>query len=244
MDTEIYLESLQADIEAFAGVIESGPPDARIVGCPGWTLVDLAHHLGGVHRWARHAVVHLGPPELAFDDDPPPTDHDQLVEWIRAGGQRLLEALRSVDPAAPTWHPFPAPMVAGVWPRRQAQENSVHRWDAQHAIGIDATIDAAMAADGIDEYFGVMLGRLVQREHLTVPASCFAVVTTDTGDRWVLDGGSGDIVVGEDVAPLASLSGTAQEVLLRLWGRPVHDGAVVIDGDHEIAAEWLALGGA
>ena len=54
-----HLERAAADV---AGRLESGDLDAPVPGCPGWTLTDLAHHLGGIHRWARTAVVE-GPSE-------------------------------------------------------------------------------------------------------------------------------------------------------------------------------------
>ena len=221
-------------------------PTAEIAGCPGWTLAQLGVHLGSVQRWARHAILHGAPPQP--DDiaaDMPPTDFAELPSWLRAGADRLLVALHELDPEGPTWHPFPVePKLAGLWRRRQAQEASVHRWDAQRAIGLSPTIEAHFADDGVDEYWGVMLPRMLSRESRPVPASVIGVSLTDTGHQWTIDGRSGSVQVSADAVAPAELRGTAEAVLLRLWGRPVPDGAVTVSGDGEVAAAWLALGGA
>lgn len=243
MDTSRLLDHLTADIATVGDVARTGDPAAPVAGCPGWTLTDLVVHLGSIHRWARHAVLYAErPTPEAAAADPAPEGRDALADWFLAGGDRLLAALRSVPPDAPTWHPFPVPRVAGLWPRRQAQEASVHRWDAEHAVGRAATIDADVATDGIDEYFTVMLRRLVTREGLAVPATALGVRCTDTGARWVVRGVDGDVAPTAD-DPDALVEGEAAWVLQRLWGRPVPEGSVVVSGDSAAAAAWLALGG-
>jgi uncharacterized protein (TIGR03083 family) len=241
-----HLSLLAADIDAFAAAVEHGPLDAPIAGCPGWDLAGLAAHLGGVHRWATLALVTAAVPQVDPASDPVPGDAAALGEWIRRGGATLLTTLRTTAPDAPTWHPFPvSPKVAGLWRRRQAQETSVHRWDAESAIGVQPVIDAPFAADGIDEYWRVMLPRLVVREHRSLPTSPFAVVATDTGDRWVVDGHEGAVrVLPTDAVAAAELHGDASSLLLRLWGRPVDDDVLEHRGDPVVAASWLDLGGA
>ena len=241
-----YLSLLAVDIEAFASALETGSPDAEIAGCPGWLLPQLGTHLGVVHRWARAAILTGAVPQLDPASDPAPADLLGIAEWVRDGGVRLLATLGEMDPAQPTWHPFPVePKVAGLWSRRQAQEASVHRWDAERAVGRRPAIETAFAADGIDEYWTVMLPRVISREKLRVPKSVFTTSTTDTDQRWIIDGRTGAVLpAGASVEPQAELRGTALDVLLRIWGRPVADGAVECSGDATVAGEWLALGGA
>ena len=239
-----FLSLLSDDVDRFVAAIASGPADAPIAGCPGWTLVDLGVHLGVVHRWARGAIVSGAVPQ-PDPSDPAPTDQAAVAEWVRAGADRLLTTLGELDPAAPTWHPFPVePKVAGLWRRRQAQEASVHRWDAERAIGLSPTIDTACADDVVDEYWTVMLPRLVSRESLTVPSSVVGVELADTGRSWIIDGRSGLVQrAAEGVEPAAQLRGNAVDVLLRLWGRPVPDGSIALSGDQDLLEEWMALGG-
>jgi uncharacterized protein (TIGR03083 family) len=237
-----HLALLSDDLDHFATAVEHGPPDAPIAGCPGWTLWELGEHLGEVHRWVLGALATGAPPPP--HDDPAPSGSDALAEWLRSGSARLLDALLSLDPALPTWHPFPvAPKVAGLWRRRQAQEASVHRWDAERAAGGNPTIEPGFAADGIDEYFTVMLPRVLLREGRRTPASRLAVAVTDTATRWVVDGSTGlPALLPSGVEAEAEIRGDAASVLLRLWGRPA-DG-IELDGARAVAEDWLALGGA
>lgn len=241
-----HLTLLTADIAAFASAVEHGPPDAAVAACPGWTLHDLGVHLGTVHRWVIDALVTGGPPDGTTTHPPAPNDDPAgLAEWVREGAARMIVLMESTDPDEPTWHPFPVePKVAGLWRRRQAQEASVHRWDAQHAAGMDAHIERDMAADGIDEYFRVMLPRMLIREQRSTPASTFAVELTDLDARWVADGATGLPVMSAGGAPAqGTLRGDAETILLRLWGRPVM-AALDHAGDGGVIDEWLALGGA
>jgi len=240
-----FLSLLAADVDRFVAAIEHGPAEAPIAGCPGWTLVDLGVHLGSVHRWARGAIITGAVPQQDPSDQVP-SEHAAVAQWVRDGADRLLTTLSDLDPAAPTWHPFPVePRVAGLWRRRQAQEASVHRWDAERAIGMAPTIEREFAEDGVDEYWTVMLPRLVTRESLTVPASVIEVQLSDTGRNWTVDGRTGSVLLAEPgTVPAAQLRGTAADVLLRLWGRPVADGAVNTSGDVAVVDEWLAMGGA
>jgi uncharacterized protein (TIGR03083 family) len=241
-----HLTLLTADVAAFASAVEHGPPDALVAGCPGWTLKDLAVHLGTVHRWVIDALVIGGPPDGSVTHPPAASDESAaLAEWVREGAARMIVLLEETDPGDPTWHPFPIePKVAGLWRRRQSHEASLHRWDAQHAAGMDAHIDRALAVDGIDEYFHVMLPRMLTREPRTTPSSTFAVQLTDVDTRWALDGSTRlPVPLASEAAAQGTLCGNAEAVLLRLWGRP---GAEPLDhgGDGAVIDDWLALGGA
>jgi uncharacterized protein (TIGR03083 family) len=241
-----FLQLLAADSQAFAAAVATGPADAPIAGCPGWTLHALGAHLGGVQRWAREAIITAAPPQIDPTADPVPDSLGGMAEWLTAGTQRLLATLEAAGPAAPTWHPFPVePKVAGLWRRRQAQECSVHRYDAEAAIGIAATIEPEFAADGVDEYWHVMLPRMLTREQRTPPSTVLAVRLDGSDRRWTIDGAGGAVrVVGNDVDAAAEICGDALSLLLRLWGRPVDPEAIAISGDTSVADAWLALGGA
>jgi uncharacterized protein (TIGR03083 family) len=246
MDRDAHLAHLEADIEAFAAAIDSGPPAAPVPWCGRWTVADLGRHLGEVHRWARGAVVHATAAGAAAEEeaDPAPDDPAALGAWLRDGGERLVAALRALGPDDPTWHPFPAPRVGAIWPRRQAQETSVHRWDAQRAIGMTPTIDAALAADGVDEYFVLALPRLIAREGVAAPSTALLVEATDTHDRWLVAARDGTVVVHDarsgSETPAMSIRGRAEDVLLALWRRPIDDDALALAGD---PLPWLELGG-
>jgi uncharacterized protein (TIGR03083 family) len=239
-----YLDHLAADIDRMADVLDAGPLDAPVSWCGDWTVADLGVHLGSVHRWATFAVRHARPPGADDISDPAPEGADgaQLAAWLRAGGDLLIAALAAMDLDAPTWHPFPVAKVGAVWPRRQAQEAAVHRWDAERAVGRTPSIDPALAADGIDEYFGLALPRLMHRERVGAPPASLLVRALDTGDEWHVAAGDGTVLPVEDPArvPGTTVSGAAEQVLLALWRRPIPPGAVTVEGDDP---GWLSLGG-
>ena len=255
-----YPGHVGADTERFAEAIERGPLDASIGACPGWDLQRLALHLGHIHRWARIAAATGAAPDATTVPGPPddPSDPRALADWLRAGGSALVDTLSQVDPAAPTWHPFPVPLVAGVWPRRQAQETQVHRWDAQRAVGDTEPLDPALASDGIDEYLTMMLPRLLQRDGVVLPEGSLHLTCTDTPGCWTVSSVGGEMFVSgcpDETDPAGAgdatgsshpgrgyVHGTAEQILLTLWGRSSSDD-LRIDGAREVAAEWLAVGG-
>jgi len=241
-----HLHRITLDVATMADVLERGPSDAPVAGCPGWSVSDLCAHLGDVHRWVIGAVTTGGPPVGNAVGDQAPLDGRARAAWLRDGARRLTELLSSTPPDAPTWHPFPVePKLAGLWPRRQAQEASVHRWDAEHAVGRTARIEREWAVDGIDEYWTVMLPRLIIRERLDVPRSAITVRCPDA--EWHIDGSTGTIRLAEtsvSTASTATIEGDSEAVLLRLWGRPVAADSIRVSGDTATAGAWLALGGA
>lgn len=244
-DTDWYVDHLVADVERFASVLAAGPQDAAVAACPGWTVRGLAAHLGQVHRWATFAVTHGRPPTA--EDGPLPllAEDDDAGRWLRDGADALAAALRSIDPDAPTWHPFPVDRVARVWPRRQAHETAIHRWDAERAIGREPTLDAVLASDGIDEYFELAVPRLVAREGLELPSGSLHVHCTDVHGEWLVwsDDGECRLVRAHEKGD-AALRGPAAEILLRLWGRS-SDGAAELSpvGDGRVLDDWLAIAG-
>ncbi len=243
-DHHAQVDRFEAEVERFASVVALGHLDAPVAACPGWDIRKLVGHLGTVHRWAHQAAATGHQPERARPTVPE-GDAPALAAWIRDGAATLATTLRGLDPDAPTWHPFTVAQVAGLWPRRQAQETLVHRWDAEHAAGMVTPIDPPFAADGIDEYFEVILPRVVVREQVELPTSTLHVHCTDTPGEWLVRAVDGQVELTRAHAKGdAALRGPAESLLLRLWGRPVAPDAVDVVGDADAAADWLALGGA
>jgi len=181
-----------------------------------WALI---HHTGRVHRH-KMAIVRRGgteePSDLAID--PPPDQDGELIEWYRDGVNELLATLSAADPEAPAWSWSGDHRVA-FWIRRMAQETTVHRWDAENAVGETGPIDAELAADGIDEMLGVFIsreGHIYRGAPGTICLRCTDVpgeslVTLTPGGVPTYQSGPGD----HD----AVLQGSAEELLLLVWRR-------------------------
>jgi uncharacterized protein (TIGR03083 family) len=222
-----YLAQMARELAAFEACL-GGDVSAPVRHCGDWTLYDLADHLGGGNLWAAAAVT-----EQRGDYEPPPAPRDPaaLPEWFKGTCATLLTAL-DTDPSAAAWTIAPPPTV-GFWQRRRCQESLVHRWDAENAVGTAGPIDPALADDGIAEVIDTMAPRQVRLGRTAEPAHAVLLEATDTGSRRIL--GPGD--------PVATISGSAADLLLLLWGRlAADDPAIGWDGDSETARS--VLGGA
>lgn len=238
-----HLAQIGRDADALAATLSDDTASVPVRACPDWDLRALASHMGHIHRWARAAVRDGAPPDPERIEAPPP-QVDALAQWVRDGAAELVSELGSVPEGRPVWHPFPVPLDAAVWPRRQAQETSVHRWDAQDAVGRAEPIDAALAADGIDEYFTVMLPRMLQRGVVTLPDSTPPVAfdLTDTSGSWTVRAEGAHPVLDGGSEPVARVRGSAEDLLLVLWGRRDVE-RLDVDLDLDAALVWLTLGG-
>jgi uncharacterized protein (TIGR03083 family) len=206
---------------------------------PAWTARDLVVHLGGVHRWAVGILRagHTRPPAHSAAHVP----HDDLHGWYAQGLIELVATLRTTDPAAPAWHMSPAATsTARDWARRQAHEHTVHRQDLETAASVALSpVDPELAGDGVDEVLAVVLPRWQHAAPLATASARVGVTATDVDRAWTVEVADGAVRCTEvpDPDADAQVSGTADQLLLHLWGRP---GEVTVDGDR--AAEALLRG--
>ena len=243
--TDWYVDHLVADAERFAAVLERADLAAPVAACPGWDIARLAEHLGQIHRWANFCAVNGRAPSEREATALESFEPAGAAEWMRAGAAVLATTLRAIDPAAPTWHPFPVAQVAGFWPRRQAHETAVHRWDAERAVGRPADVDPTLASDGIDEYFEIVIPRLVERKLIALPGGSLHVHCTDVPGEWLVSADdSGYQMIRAHQKGDAALRGPAEAILLRLWGRrSSRSDEMSPVGDESVLDAWLNIGG-
>jgi len=224
MDSAGYLDHLRSDLSAFEACL-GGDLSAPVEHCGGWTLYDLANHLGGQNLWVAAAVTEQ---RGDYEAPPAPRDPAALAGWLHGTCQALLEALDR-DPSAAAWTIAPPPTV-GFWQRRRCLETLIHRWDAEHAAGTGGGMDPELSDDGIAEVIDTMAPRQVRLGRAGPPAHAIGLNATDTGSWRVL--GAGD--------PAATASGTAADLLLLLWGRrAAGDPAITWEGDRDSAEAVL-----
>ncbi|MFF9625500.1 maleylpyruvate isomerase family mycothiol-dependent enzyme [Streptomyces griseosporeus] len=228
MDSSSLLSHLRRELADFRACLD-GDLSAPVEHCGDWTLRDLAEHLGGENLWAAAAVTEgRGDHEAGTA----PTERAALVRWFEDSGEMLLAAL-DTDPDRPAWT-FHPPHTVGFWIRRRCLETLVHRWDAELALGTPRPLDARLAGEGVAEVFDTMAPRQVVRGRARPPESALRLHATDTGTSWTYGPG----------APVATLTGTAEQLLLLLWGRmPLDDGGRFgWEGDEEAGRRLLTAG--
>jgi uncharacterized protein (TIGR03083 family) len=202
---------------------------ARVPHMARWRLHDVIAHLGGVHLWAAD-IVRTGTIDGKGFRKGRATGQE-LVGWYQAALTDLVVALTQADPAdvCPNFSPGSASTV-GFWSRRQCHETTIHRYDVQAAAGEITPTDATVATDGIDEFLFVFART---RGGWTV-ASPVALTASDTGASWTVRPAAkpGRIDVARGVADdvrSAAVTGTAEHLVLSLWGRP--SSGTIIDPD-------------
>ncbi|HEY0474364.1 MAG TPA: maleylpyruvate isomerase N-terminal domain-containing protein [Kribbella sp.] len=243
-----HLAELERAAAELAAAFEAVPPTAVVPSCPGWTLADLALHVGAGERWAaaillsgqRQKVPEVLRTTISWSD------------WYAGTSAALVAAIKAVDPEEPCWNFSPVQQFAGFWTRRRLHETAIHLVDAiQAGAGapvaaasggrLDGVIPAVVAADGVDEVFTVYLPRMLARGFPPVVTRQVGVRAVDTGDEWTLT------PVAEGEPPLvdrsraigeAVISGTALDLDLCLWRRQP-TGVLTVTGDLRAAAGLL-----
>ncbi|HKA03563.1 MAG TPA: maleylpyruvate isomerase family mycothiol-dependent enzyme, partial [Acidimicrobiales bacterium] len=147
-----HCAALAAELDLLVATVAHADPAAGVPTCPGWTVADLARHVGGVHRWAAHHVrtrslVRVPSSEVELHE---PADDAGLAGWLADGGTQLLDALGQADGDDAVWMWGADRHVRG-WSRRMLHETTIHRVDVQRAAGGAPEVDACVAVDGIDE---------------------------------------------------------------------------------------------
>lgn len=229
---ETYRDHVTVDAARIAELADDDPT-RPVPWCPGWTLTDLAAHVGDVFAH-KVAAVQLGR-EPEDDERAPRPDADAAVPaWLREQCDALIAVVFAADPAAPAWTWWPPEQTCGFWQRRMAQECLVHRLDAESAVGEVGPVDAALAVDGCDEIVGWLAW-----DWTGVPqpeAAGQVVRLVAAGHAWTVELHPEDVRVAgasSGVLPRADweVSAAPADLLRWLWGRPVPDDRVQVGGD-------------
>ena len=242
-----FIEVLRREGALMAAVAEKAGITAGVPTCPDWQVSDLVRHQGIVHRWAAGFVAERLTTPVPLAGDAP--GDEELLPWFREGHQHLVDSLAAAPADLDCWFFFPAPSALEFWARRQAHETTVHRVDAEAALGVNPSpIAADFAADGVDELlagFHVRTKSQVRTDRprtlrvraVDVPAGqgewlvhlSADPLRTERGS--VSDSGSG----GGDAD--CAVHGTAEELYLALWNRGPYEG-LEISGDASIMELW------
>jgi uncharacterized protein (TIGR03083 family) len=243
-DHQRYCEAVAAEIERFASAVDAADPAAPVPTCPEWTVGELTLHVGGVHRWAGQMVRDVAQERL-------PNRHVEMgladgerpgAAWLRRGGKRLVAVLRDADPDGSMWA-WGADQHARFWARRMLHETTVHRADAEIAVGREPAIDREVAVDGIDEFLDNLPSarRFAPRVAELTGTDVLAWEATDHPVRWRIALAPGGFAWSHDDGPVAAVvSGRAADLLLLAYGRRAAGEAerFTVTGDADLVAWW------
>jgi uncharacterized protein (TIGR03083 family) len=152
-DQARYCDAVAVEIARFADVVRRADPTTPVPTCPDWTIAELVKHTGTIHRWAERMVRERAQRRLGWRelDLGLPKDKASYPDWLATGAGLLPPTFRAADPDASMWA-WGADQHARFWPRRMLHETTVHRADAELALGREPAIDPATAVDGVDEF--------------------------------------------------------------------------------------------
>lgn len=238
MDFSSYLDRIRTQSEALLAAARAAGPGAEVSTCPPWTVHELVAHAAGAQAWATDAT---GTPA---DSHPPafreqPAEWEALLDWARQRPTELTERLRDIGPDAECWTFRSAPSRSGTWARRAAHETAIHRLDAEFAraggVAPDAVptllFDPEFAADGIDEFLGVIMPTAVRHRDPIAVSGTVLLHAADAGHAWLVTLEPGESPVVQPSAEIeadATIAGTADAVYRAIWCRP---STAVVTGD-------------
>ncbi len=246
-----YADVIARESARAADALDRAPLTAPVPACADWSVADLAYHLGEVQDfWSQIVAQAPAGPQGAEPTDRRP-DPD-LVAFLRTRTAALLGALAGHDAQEPCWSWSPTGGTLGWVLRRQAHEALIHRVDAEQAAGLPVTDPGpALAGDGVDEMLGVMVSGLPDWATFVPDGARVRLHASDVGREWVMafgrfhgtspttgrshDDECAELVggapwEGEDEDVSATVSGSAWDLELWLWGRGGGE-ALTRDGD-------------
>jgi uncharacterized protein (TIGR03083 family) len=227
------------ELAAVDEALAAGPMSATVPTCPGWSVADLARHLGDFCGfWAHVLCEGTGRDKPSFDM---PVDDAALPGWFAGVGRALAEQLGTTpaDTAVWTWHP--TDKTPRFVARRSANELAIHRYDLESARGTCRPIERALAVEGIEE----IVGDLIEGAQSTGEARGETLhlhgtdaVPAGAGTEWLLTLHPDRIEVtrGHAKGDLA-LRGAVSDLELLLYGRPAL-GPVERLGDEAVLDLW------
>jgi uncharacterized protein (TIGR03083 family) len=234
-----YVEAIRADGAALADAAGAAGLHERVPSCPLWSVADLLGHIGRIHRWVARLVAQRAIERGAhWSETDPPAEHE-LLAWFTGGATLLADALDEAGPDASVWSWTPD-ATSGFWARRQAQETSIHRYDAQLAAARPEPLAGSLAADGIDELFALSpywpSTPRARGDGETVHLHC-----TDRDGEWLVKLlPDGIAVTPEHAKGDVAVRGTASDLFLFLYGR-VAPQELEVFGDADLLARFREM---
>lgn len=242
MDHIENCNELELEVARFSNVMSSLSLDQDVATCPGWTVFDLAEHLGVIHRWAEELVRLRSPVRIARES----SDAERAAvspKWISDGGDLLVTTLLAANADDEMWA-WGLDQHVRFWSRRQLHETLVHRMDLELAAQRDPRAEDAIAIDAIDEYLTnieKVAGHSPDVSLLRGHGEKMAFRIRDVETLWSITFGKDGFSVSSTEGRFdAELVGSPVDVLLViLRRRGIDHGNVELLGDRQLIDFWL-----
>jgi uncharacterized protein (TIGR03083 family) len=236
------LTALGIEGRVLAEAVRAAPAEAPVPACPGWSVAEVARHVGSLYRMVRRRLVEGRNPD-EWQRDPEPGQ--SLTEYLETGLAQLLDELAAHEPGehADTW--WPADPTYGFWRRRMLHESVVHRLDVEQAAGVEPReVPEDIALDGVDEALTLWFGQKLPMLGLT-GTKVGSVGVRAGAHSWIARAGPEATEAWRCSAEEAEAADdvvTAEPVRLYLWlwGRASLT-SVTVRGVHDQAAQLWAL---
>ncbi len=233
-----YMDAISDEASRFLEVAAVAQPFA-IPTCPGWTSIDLEHHLASCFRYWSLQVV-AGDPESEVHETI--ALHSEAIDsGFELALDRLLGDLTSAGETASCWNwsdtDFDVLWVA----RHMAITTAIHRVDVELARSLPASIDSELAIDGLDETFSVQFRNLLPKSVLSTMVGSLCLISSDVDAAWSISVERGKIRLRNKRGPASvALVGSASDLLQFVRNRVDLD-QFSVTGDVAVAKSWQTL---
>ena len=230
---QLDLDRVTTDTAVLAAAVER-QPGASVACYDGWSLVELAGHVGQIHRWVTGIVTDRARERPTGPMASAPAA-DDLPSWLADGADRLVDVLVDTPADTSVWTFSHGHDDVAFWRQRMVLETALHRWDAEDATGAEPAIDRRVALAGVEEALHVYLAQRLRGEDVGGTGQRVAVVPEgDEGWTATLHADDLEVAYGR-VEPDAVVRGPAPDLWLLLTRRRDLDG-LVVEGDADAAA--------
>ena len=246
------IEHLRLDGTEFIRIASQADPTLAVASCGDWRLGDLAFHVAEAwHFWAE--VVAGGMTDRTQIPDVAklvrPDEHAGVIDLLFDAHVRLCTALHDSDPALQVWTWTGSNQPVAWVARRMVLETMVHLWDAGLTQGYELEFDAAVAADGIDEWLTWFAALERAEGEMKVGGTVHLHCTDDE-----LPDGTGEWFISSMKEPKATFTrehrkgdvairGQAHDILMWLWRRidARSESTLEFIGDEVVARRFQAF---
>ena len=239
-----YVDQITKSTLGLVELVKVTPKDMEVPTCPGWSLWDLLDHVAKVQK---RAALRIGrSKDVEAQPDSPSSNLDEVISRSTSALEELTAGFGSAGDGAECWNWTGSNQTVGWMKRRQAQEVTIHHFDALLTSNPDedvrvlvekAQITPELAKDGIEEYFEVFAGRLLAKG--AVPKHSLHLHGSDQeGAEWTINYDKDALAIarGHQKSDIA-LRGDTSLLLLWTWGRIKRDELEVL-GSVEALTSW------